>query len=234
MEDVGTLAAMVRPVAMSASRTVGLAGALAGLFPEGGLQRGSTVVVRAGGGGVSLALALAAAASSGGWVAAAGLPSLGLVAAAEMGARLERLALVPAPGERWPVVAAALLDGVDLLLLGVAGGALGRVRAGDARRLGARARERGAVLMVLEAPGPGWGEWPEPGDVRLRVAGGEWNGLGVGHGRLRSRRVEVAVTGRRAAARERRFALLLPGQEGEPVAVAEPPQVDLPAQVLAG
>ena len=83
-------------------------------------------------GGVSLALSLVAAATvEGAWAAAVGLPSLGLLAAAELGVRLERLALVPVPGDRWPVVVAALLDGMDLLLLGLPG----RARATDARRL---------------------------------------------------------------------------------------------------
>lgn len=165
-------------------------------------------VTPAAGGGVSLALALVASATAGGWAAAVGLPSLGLLAAAELGVRLERLALVPRPGERWAAVAAALLDGVDLLLLGLPG----RVRAADARRLAARARERGVVLVALAAdersPAPAW---PEPPDLRLSVSGAEWGGLGVGHGRLRSRRLEVIASGRRAASRPRCCTLWLPG-----------------------
>jgi hypothetical protein len=157
-----------------------------------------------------LALALAAAVTAGdAWVAAVGLPSLGLVAAAELGVKLDRLALVPVPGDRWPAVVAALLDGMDLLLLGPPG----RVRPADARRLVARAREQGAVLAVLEPPRVR--RWPDGPDLRLSVASASWEGLGWGHGYLRSRRVEVVTTGRRAAARERRTVLLLPGPAGK-------------------
>jgi hypothetical protein len=136
------------------------------------------------------------------------MPSLGLLAAAELGVNLERLALVPAPGDRWPAVAAALLDGMDLLLLGPPG----LVRPGDARRLVARAREQGTVLVVLEPPGRRC--WPEAPDFRLSIVAATWEGLGNGHGHLRSRRVEVVTAGRRAAVRERRTALWLPSPAG--------------------
>jgi hypothetical protein len=167
------------------------------------------MVISAASGGVSLALSLVAATTAdGAWAAAVGLPWLGLVAAAELGVNLERLALVPAPGDQWPVVAAALLDGMDLLLLGPPG----RVRPADGRRLTARAREQGTVLVVLEPAGGRC--WPEAPDLRLLIRQATWEGLGVGHGHLRSRRVEVVVTGRRAAARERREVLWLPGPAG--------------------
>ena len=66
-------------------------------------------------------------------------------------------------------------------------------RTGEARRLQARVRQRGAVLVVVGAPGParsGRG----PGRRGGRVGG---PGRGVGH--LQGRRVVVATTGRRAA-----------------------------------
>ena len=212
---MGILAARSRPVALAGTRMLSVPGALGGLFPQGGVQRGSTVTVGTAPGGISLALALAAAATAGGgWAAAVGLPSIGLVAATELGVDLERLALVPAPGQRWPGVVAALLDGVDLLLLGLPD----RARAADARRLAARARERGTVLVVVEAAGSA-GSWPEAPDLRLQVVGAAWSGLGAGHGHLRARRVEVAVAGRRAAGRERRVGLWLPGPDGTPAAL---------------
>jgi len=82
------------------------------------------------------------------------------------------------------------------------------VRGADARRLAARGRERGAVLVVA---GTGW---TEAVDVRLTVVGSTWEGIGRGHGRLLARRVEVASTGRGAAARERRRVLWLPANDG--------------------
>jgi hypothetical protein len=198
-----------RPVTTADTRLLQVPGALGGCFPEGGLRRGSTLMITSARGGVSLALALAAAVTAGdAWVAAVSLPSLGLLAAAELGVKLERFALVPAPGDRWPVVAAALLDGMDMLLLGPPG----RVRPGDAGRLVARTREQGAVLAVLEPPGCRY--WPEGPDLRLAVTSVQWEGLGCGYGYLRSRRLEVVTTGRQAATRERRTLLLLPGPAG--------------------
>lgn len=208
LATLGVAAARGRPVATADTRLMGVPGALAGLFPDGGVRRGSTITVGAAGGGPSLALALAAEVTgSGGWAAAVGIPSLGLVAAAELGVALDRLALIPYPGEQWPTVAAALVDGVDLLVLGPGL----RARSADARRLMARARERGAVMVRIDGAGVAW---PESPDLRLQVLGSAWEGLGQGCGRLRGRRVEVSLTGRRAAARERRISLWLPGPGG--------------------
>src|SRR5207245_1888998 len=61
----------------------------------------------------------------------------------------------------------------------------------------------------------------------LGVAGGRWRGVGGGHGRLVARQVGVVARGRRAAARERRARLWLPGPNGE----VEPVDDDV---VLAG
>jgi hypothetical protein len=176
--------------------------ALRPLLPGQGLRRGTTVVVARS---AALALALVAGASAAGsWVAAVGLPDLGIVAAAEAGVVLERLALVPAPGARaWPAVVAAFLDAVDVVLVR----APARLPPAQARRAAARARERGAVLVSL-------GPWPEPADLRLAVTSSSWQGLGQGHGRLLARQVEVASTGRGAAARERRVLLWLPSPDG--------------------
>ena len=223
-------AARGRPVATADTRLLEVPGALGGLFPDGGVRRGSTVVISSGAGGSSVAMALAAAVTSGGcWAAAVGLPSLGLVAASELGVRLERLALVPHPGAQWTVVAAALLDGVDLLILAPPT----RVRGADARRLAARAREQGVVMAVLDgttsggagssgAGSSGMG-WPEPPDIKLAVIRSAWDGLGAGHGHLKSRRVEIRLTGRRAAARERCRTLWLPGPAGEVATLFEAP-----------
>jgi hypothetical protein len=214
------VAARGGPVTTADTRLVEVPGAMAGLFPEGGIRRGSTVAVDPASGGLSLTLALAAGVTgAGSWVAVVGLPSLGLVAAAELGVRLDRLALVHHPGEQWPTVAASLIDGVDLLILRTPI----RARTADARRLAARVRERGAVMMVLDRdrPGRAAGRWPESPDLRLTVVKSAWEGLGEGYGHLEVRKMEVALTGRRAAARERRQSFWLPGPEGGLVAVSE-------------
>jgi hypothetical protein len=193
-------------VALAGERLLPVLPALTPLLPAGGLRRGSVVAVS---GSTSLALALLAATSAqGSWCAAVGLPALGLAAAAEVGVVLDRFPLVASPGPGagpggWAWVVAALLDAFDVVLARPPSG----VRAADARRLTARVRERGAVLVVS-------GTWVEPADVRLLLAAGAWEGVGQGHGRLRGRRVEVVTGGRGAAARERRVPLWLPHPDG--------------------
>src|SRR4051795_3391289 len=105
-----------RPVALAEEERLPVLGPLAGLFPGGGLRRGTTVSVGGGSGSTSLAMALLAGPSqAGSWAAVVGCPDLGLVAAAELGVDLERLALVPRAGSQWPTVVSALLDAVDVV-----------------------------------------------------------------------------------------------------------------------
>ena len=173
--------------------------ALAGLLPDTGLRRGSTVAVH---GGTSLLLALlAAATTSGSWAAVVGMPSLGVAAAAEYGVDVTRLALVPHPGAELPAVVAALLDGVDLVALQPE-----TLQPAVARRLSARARHRGAVLLSA-------GAWPGA-DVELACRRSAWSGPASGYGHLQSRRVQVRAHGRGAAARPVRAELHLPAADG--------------------
>jgi hypothetical protein len=159
--------------------------ALANLFPRGGMRRGSTVAVR---GSVTVLLALLAQATAGGsWAGVVGLPRLGVVAAAELGVEVSRLALVPNPGPDLPAVAGALLDGMDLVVVG------GRVAEPQARRLSARARHRGAVLIAF-------GPWPGV-DLELTYVRGLWSGPDSGYGHLNGRELTVSAQGRGAAVR---------------------------------
>ena len=155
--------------------------ALAPLLPEG-LRRGGTTAVT---GSTSLVLALLAhACAHGAWVAVVGRPDLGVLAASQAGLDLERLAMVPSPGADAPAVVAALLDGLDVVVVGPGA----RLTDADRRRLAARARDRGAVLMPTYA-------WPGAGTT-LVVEGGRWTGVGTGDGWLRAHRLRVARTGR--------------------------------------
>jgi hypothetical protein len=217
-----TRAELVGPgTTLADERLLPVVPALRSLLPGQGLRRGTTVAV---GRSAALALALVAGASAAGsWVAAVGLPDLGIVAAAESGIALERLALVPTPGARtWTTVVAALLDAVDVVLVR----SPARLPPAQARRLAARARERGAVLVSL-------GDWAEPADLRLAVTASTWQGLGQGHGRLQARQVEVVVAGRGAAARERRVLLWLPSPNGAIAAAAPPGEGRSPRVALA-
>jgi hypothetical protein len=194
-----------RPVTLAREHVLSVSEALNDLFPEGGLRRGSTLAVT-GAAASSLALAMASGPSAmGSWVGVVGLPSLGLLAAAEVGVALERLVLVASPpAPEWPRVVATLLDGVDVVLTRPPLG----VRMGAARRLQARARERGAVVVVVGPPAP------FEVDLVCAVVAEEWLGLQEGSGHLRARRVAVEVSGRRGGGRPRRGSLWLPDDDG--------------------
>jgi Mrp family chromosome partitioning ATPase len=199
----------VTPVVLARERALPVLAALEPLLPHG-LARGSTLSVEGGAGGTTLAVALASAASAAGsWTAVVGAPSLGLLTATEVGIAPERLLVVAdPPRQSWSTVVAALVDAVDLVLV-----VAPRVAAAEARRLAARARERGAVVVVLPRGGAAW--WPVGPDVRLRVGDSVWTGpAGGGAGRLEARRAEVVAGGRGAASRERRATLWLPGRDG--------------------
>ncbi|MFE9424142.1 hypothetical protein ACFYNO_14385 [Kitasatospora sp. NPDC006697] len=181
--------------------------ALAELLPERGLRPGAAVVV---GGSTALTLALVAAATQAGtWCAAVGFEDLGLVAVAESGVDLNRLALVERPGEHWEEAATALADAVGILLLRPHGTVGDRAAA----RITALARRHGCALVVE-------GGWPSA-QVRLQVIRRQWTGVGQGRGRLRARKVLVATGGRGAAARGREVGLWLPDEDGA-IRLAEP------------
>jgi hypothetical protein len=180
--------------------------ALRDLLPAGGLQHGS---VTATGGWSLLCLALAAgAATAGAWCAAAGLPDLGVRAAADAGLDPGRLLLVNDLGQNWPHAVVSLLDGCDLVLLRPPDRPSAQVR----RKLEAAVRRFGTVLLVV-------GDW-KGASARLRVIDQRWVGVGYGHGRLRARLAKVAADGRGAWSRPRTRWLWLPGPDGS-VSVAE-------------
>jgi hypothetical protein len=206
------------PPVLAGERVLPLVPALAAMFPAAGLRRGATVVVEASAGAqgaVSLGLALVAAASAtGSWCAVVGVPDLGLLAAAELGARLEHLPLVPhLDPAQWVTVVGALLDTMDLVIARPPA----HLRVGDARRLTARARERSSTLIPL-LPGKAWSDGA---DVRLTVTGSRWEGPGAGDGHLASRQLAVTLGGRGSAARPREVLLWLPAPDGG-VALARP------------
>ncbi|MGY2873172.1 hypothetical protein ACVW00_000362 [Marmoricola sp. URHA0025 HA25] len=160
-----------------------------------------------------LAMALIAAASqAGAWSAVVGAEDFGAEAAAEMGVDLARTVLVPDPGELWLEVTSALVDVVTMVVLRPPAGVTERV----AGRVAARLRKRSSALVS-------WGHWPGA-EASLSLRSSTWSGAERGHGRLRSRRVEVDV--RRGSAPPRRAELWLPGQDltigraGEPVHTA--------------
>ncbi len=139
----------------------------------------------------SLGMALAAGASQAGeWVGFAGWNDFGVEAAQQQGIVLSRTVLVPAPGEHWLEVTAALIDVLKVVVLRPNGG----VDPKSASIIEARLRARSAVLVVQ-------GEWPRC-EARISLDEVAWDGIGQGEGRLRSRRAAVVVRqGGRAPAR---------------------------------
>jgi hypothetical protein len=143
---------------------------LAKLLPTS-LPRG-TVAVLSGARSLPLSM-VAAVTAAGGHAAIVGQPDVGLLAAVEMGADLSRIAVIPEPGADPVEVAAVLMDGMDLVVLGLGGRS---VPAGRARALVARARQKGCTLLVTG------GDW-QGASTRLeaRVCGYEITGAGWGH-----------------------------------------------------
>jgi hypothetical protein len=184
----------------ASERTVPVHESLVQLLPA--LQRGSTVAC-GGRAAVSLALALAAAPSQeGAWVGVAGLPELGIRAAADMGVALQRLVMVSGDPP-WVDVLAAMIDGFDVVLVGHR---VGRLASGAVRRLQAKAQSRGVVVLTIGVPALG-------ADLQVTAEDDQWVGLGNGHGVATGRQVLVEVGGRRIP-RPRRATMWLPDADG--------------------
>ncbi len=204
-ERVKLLAERVRPTAPSRTRLLPVLAPLASLLPDGGLRRGTSVRCGAGphGGALSLALALAAGPSAAGsWCAVVGMDDVGPLAAAGFGLDLDRLAVVQSGPAHWALATGVLIDGVDLVVVAPPP----HPRPAAVRTLAARARDRGAVLVVV-------GPWSA--DHELVVERSSWHGLAEGAGRLQARRVTVVARGRGAAARPVRRELWLPTATGK-------------------
>lgn len=187
-----------RPIMLATDRVIPVLGSVGDALPDDGLRRGTVVSVAGapGAGATSLALDLLAAVTAAGeWVAVVTLQgargSVAVPAAVEVGVALDRLALVRGvPPDRWAVVVAALVEGVSLVVADLPP----RVRLADARRIAARARERGSVLVTLGS------QWPERVAVRLRAEGGPWR---FASGRLAGRDLTVEVETRGHAGQRR-------------------------------
>ena len=185
--------------------------ALVDLLPGGALTAGSAYSVADS---TTLALSLLQAPSAAGaWCAVVGMPDLGVEAAAGLGLDLERLVLVPHPGEQWLSVVSALVDVVSIMLVRppVRDGRVS-VSHGSASKLASRLRQREAVLVSL-------GDWPGA-QARLTVTSSNWSGLGSGFGHLTGRQVTVSSTAAAWQGRAKSRRLWLPGPDQTVTAVA--------------
>jgi hypothetical protein len=192
------------------TRTLPTLPALADILPGGALRQGAAYSVESS---TTLVMALLAGPSQGGaWCGVVGLPDFGAEAATRFGIDLERLVLVPAPGDQWLTVTAALVDVLSVVVIKPSL----RTRDADVARLGARLRQRGCTLIVM-------GGWPQS-DAVLRVETSRWSGLGRGHGYLTGREVTVASVGNRGFDRPQRTRLWLPdaGQQFSAAPAGQP------------
>lgn len=180
---------------------------LARILPGGGLQAGAAYTVS---NSTTLAMAMLAGPSgAGAWCSVIGIPTFSVEAAAGFGIALDKLVLVPHPGDQWLTVTAAMVDVVSVVLTQ----APRQVSPSDASRLMARLRQRGATLVTM-------GPWPHS-EATLSVTGSNWQGLGSGTGHLRSRRMRITASA--STGRSRTADLWLPdlqhGPWADPVSI---------------
>ena len=179
-------------------RTIPTHPAIAGLLPDGGLRQGSAYSVQRS---ATLLMALLAAPSAAGaWCGVVGVPEFGIEAAAHHGVDLERLVLVPRPGDQWMTVTAAMADIMGVVVTRPPA----RASEASVSRLAARLRQRGTTMLVL-------GPWPQ-GEAMFSLDEGRWHGIGQGHGHLSAREVTVTVT-TRTAGRPRSARMWLPAAD---------------------
>jgi hypothetical protein len=172
--------------------------AIARLLPGGGLQEGSVYSVV---GSTTLLMALLAGPSAAGsWCGVVGVPEFGVEAAARFGIDLERLVLVPHPGDQWLGVTSAIADVMSVVVARPPK----RASDGAVTRLAARLRQRGSTLIVL-------GAWPQS-EAILTLSQSDWSGIGDGHGHLEARQATVTVTSA-TSGRPRSARLWLPDEE---------------------
>jgi hypothetical protein len=120
-------------------------------------------------------------------------------------------------------VVGALLDGFDIVVAAPPGPLAPAV----VRRLAARARQRGSVLVPVVSRHLGRigqaafvDAWPGA-DLMVESVHGTWEGLSAGRGRLRRRQTTIHVRGRGAAAVVRTATVWLPGTNGSMAAPVE-------------
>ena len=173
---------------------------VAHLAPGGALAPGSVVAVV---GSTRLLLAMLAAASQAGqWFAFVGGAETSFVASAQAGLNLARVAVLPDPAGEATGVIATLLEGLAVVV-----GAEVQLADSQRRRLAARARERGTLLVSAA-------NWPGA-NLTLTVTAKKWTGIahsegsGRGEGWISGYELDVRRTGRGAAAAPQTFQVTL-------------------------
>jgi hypothetical protein len=182
--------------------------ALADLLPGGGLKQGAMYSIGSSASvenSATLLLALLAGPSAAGsWCGIVGVPEFGIEAAASFGIDLNRLVLVPQPGDQWLAVTAAIAD----VLTVVVAKPPRQASEGNLARLAARLRQRGSTLIVVGSHNA----WPQS-EAMLSLSQSSWSGIGDGAGHLTARQVTVTVS-TRGGGRSRSARMWLPDSDG--------------------
>lgn len=148
---------------------------------------------------------------AGSWCVVVEAPMFGLEAAAEHGVPLTRLVRVDAGAAGdWADRVVAAAAGFEMIVTCPPRGAERHVR-----RVQHRLHSAGSVMFVVVPTST-----PVPCDVVVDTVSVAWDGLGAGHGHLRSRRVVLRFGGRRIP-RPVEHEVWLPSDDGR-IAAAEP------------
>lgn len=149
--------------------TIAVHNALTTLLPHG-LTPGSITTTQ---GSTHTALTLITQhTTNAGWVAIIGAPNINYTTLQDLGANLNHIIVVPHPNENTPQIIAALIEGVDLILLGPAV----TLTHAEQRTLTARNRERGTHI-ISQKP------WANA-RTHITTTHGTWHGTNKGLGRL--------------------------------------------------
>ncbi|MEX2532494.1 MAG: hypothetical protein WD360_00855 [Nitriliruptoraceae bacterium] len=192
------LAQLVRPATATTPEVIAVSNELAPCFPWGGLRRGDTIMV--GGSSTLTFTTVAHATQSGLWCGVVALPQLNLAAGEETGVDLSRIVLVQEPSRHLPEVAAALLDALDIVILGI----VPELTRETLQKLSARTRQRRKVLLLSTATPP-----PSlPGiAITLDAVQHRWGGATEGFGYLEHHQIDIRAYGHGRAARSREHTL---------------------------
>lgn len=204
----------IAPLVLAAEQVLPVPDVFGALLPGAGLQRGWITRVEGGPSARALAWALLAQiTTSGGWIAAVDVPGISLAAARDVGVAIERIVVVSSPDSgAWSAAVAALIGAVDVVVFD---SPRHRVAPSEHRRLASRARERGSVLLELATSSrPARLESQLQYDLAFSTKPLAWEGLGNGHGCLRGRALDVAVSGRRLREPSRSARFEVPGVDG--------------------
>ncbi|MCK8616575.1 hypothetical protein [Gordonia sp. C13] len=189
---------------------------LSEILPHNGIPRGT--VARFDGANSLLVAMIASVTRAGGQVGIVGMPRLSLLSAVEMGADLSRIATIPDPGIDPVEVAAVLLDGMDLVVLGRVGpGTADAVPPSRARVVMGRVRKQSSVLLVAG------GTWPGAQlNIEARVltyrhspllsGATDLDSARSGYGRIGGMRLQVTASGRGRQTQSTEVDLLARGQ----------------------